>query len=50
MGKIKIGILFGGKSSEHEISVMSATNVVAALDKNKYNPFFIFIDKKGEWD
>ncbi len=49
MKKIKIGILFGGKSSEHEISIMSAGNVVAALNKNKYNPVLIFIDKKGGW-
>lgn len=47
--KLKIGILFGGKSAEHEVSLQSAKNVVAALDKNKYEPILIGIDKTGKW-
>ncbi len=47
--KIRVGILFGGVSSEHEISIMSARNVVAALDKSKYSPVLIYINKQGEW-
>lgn len=47
--KINIGILFGGKSAEHEISLLSARNVVAALDQKKYNPILIGIDKNGTW-
>jgi D-alanine-D-alanine ligase len=47
--KINIGILFGGKSAEHEISLQSAKNVYEALDKEKYNPVLIAIDKTGRW-
>ncbi len=47
--KIKIGIIFGGKSSEHEVSLQSAKSVYEALDKNKYEPVLIGIDKKGQW-
>ncbi|WP_420580994.1 D-alanine--D-alanine ligase [Reichenbachiella sp.] len=47
--KIKVGILFGGKSAEHEISLRSAKNVIEALDKNKYEPVLIGIDKNGHW-
>lgn len=47
--KIKIGILFGGKSAEHEVSLQSAKNVVDAIDKNKYEVALIGIDKTGKW-
>lgn len=47
--KIKVGILFGGKSAEHEISLISAQNVIQALDKNKYEPVLIGIDQSGHW-
>ncbi|HLC99588.1 MAG TPA: D-alanine--D-alanine ligase [Patescibacteria group bacterium] len=47
--KIKVGILFGGKSAEHEVSLQSAKNVVDAIDKEKYEPVLIGIDKKGKW-
>lgn len=47
--KIRIGIIFGGKSTEHEVSLQSAKNVIAALDKNKYEPILIGIDKSGKW-
>ncbi len=47
--KIKIGIIFGGKSAEHEVSLQSAKNVYDALDKEKYDPILIGIDKKGRW-
>jgi D-alanine-D-alanine ligase len=47
--KLLIGILFGGKSAEHEISLISAANVVAAIDKDRYQPLLIGIDKKGRW-
>ena len=47
--KIKVGILFGGKSAEHEISLLSAKNIIEALDKNKYEPVLIGIDKSGRW-
>lgn len=47
--KIKVGIIFGGKSAEHEVSLQSAKNVIDALDKNKYEPILIGIDKNGGW-
>lgn len=47
--KIKVGILFGGKSAEHEISLRSAKNVIEALNKDKYEPVLIGIDKNGRW-
>lgn len=47
--KIRLGILFGGKSAEHEVSLISAKNVIEALDKEKYDVFLIGIDKTGEW-
>jgi D-alanine-D-alanine ligase len=50
MGKrINVGILFGGKSAEHEISLLSAKNVFDAIDREKYNPILIGIDKSGRW-
>ncbi|HVZ66973.1 MAG TPA: D-alanine--D-alanine ligase [Patescibacteria group bacterium] len=49
MKKIKVGIIFGGKSSEHEISIMSARNVFSALDPKKYEPLLIGISKNGKW-
>jgi len=45
----KIGIIFGGRSSEHEISVMSAAAVIGSLDRDKYEPVPFFIDKEGAW-
>ena len=47
--KINVGILFGGKSAEHEISLRSAKNVIEAIDKKKYQPVLIGIDKGGKW-
>ena len=47
--KINVAILFGGKSAEHEVSLQSAKNVFDAIDKEKYNPILIGIDKNGRW-
>jgi len=47
--KKTIAILFGGKSAEHEISILSARNVVKNLDSNLYSPLLIFIDTAGGW-
>ena len=47
--KLTIGILFGGKSAEHEISLISAQNVYNSLDKKKYNIILIGINQKGKW-
>ena len=45
----KIGILFGGKSAEHEISLLSAKNIFDAIDRSKFIPVLIGIDKTGRW-
>lgn len=42
-------VLFGGKSAEHEVSLKSASAIMNALDKNKYNVYPIFITKEGVW-
>lgn len=47
--KVRVAILFGGKSAEHEVSLRSAKNIITSLDKNKYEPILIGIDKKGGW-
>jgi D-alanine-D-alanine ligase len=47
--KIRVGILFGGKSAEHEVSLQSARNVLEALDREKYDPVLIGIGKDGRW-
>lgn len=47
--KVNVGIIFGGKSAEHEVSLQSAKNVIDAIDKEKYNPILIGIDKSGKW-
>lgn len=45
----RIALVFGGRSSEHEISLLSAGNIYKAIDKNKYEVFLIGIDKNGVW-
>ncbi len=47
--KIRVGVLFGGQSAEHEISLLSARSVVAAMDRNRYEIVLIGIEKNGEW-
>lgn len=49
MKKINIGIIFGGKSSEHEVSRTSAQAIVNNIRKDKYNIYPIGITKQGEW-
>ena len=47
--KERIGIIFGGRSGEHDVSIMSASAVLHAMDKEKYQPVPIGIDREGEW-
>jgi len=44
-----VGIVYGGRSPEHQISLLSAQNVLKSLDKEKYEPVLIGIDKEGTW-
>jgi D-alanine-D-alanine ligase len=47
--KLTIGILCGGKSAEHEVSLQSAKNIYDAIDRERYNPILIGINKTGKW-
>lgn len=47
--KIRIGVLFGGRSSEHEISLLSARSVIEAIDRSRYDVTLIGIGKDGRW-
>ena len=47
--KVKLGLIFGGMSTENEVSVMSANSILKNLDKNKYEIFQIYISQNGVW-
>ncbi len=47
--RLRIGILFGGRSGEHEVSLISAASVISALDPEKYEAVPIGISKEGRW-
>ncbi|MBF7095524.1 D-alanine--D-alanine ligase family protein [Alkalibacter mobilis] len=49
MVKTRVGIIFGGNSKEHDVSLMSASNVIEAMDNEKYDLETIGIDKEGNW-
>lgn len=49
MKKIKLGIIYGGLSTEHEVSINSAKSIIDNIDKDKYEIYKIYIDKKGNW-
>jgi D-alanine-D-alanine ligase len=49
MKKLRLGIIFGGKSPEHEISLLSSREVIQAVDRNIYEVIPLFIDKEGVW-
>src|SRR5207248_6489117 len=47
--KLRVGIIYGGRSSEHEISLASAAAVFQHLDRDRYEPVAIRIEKDGRW-
>lgn len=47
--KLRVGIIFGGRSGEHEISLRSARSIVDALDRSRYEPVLLGIDPDGRW-
>lgn len=47
--KLRVAILFGGRSAEHEIAILSARFVVESLDRDRFEPVLIGIDKSGRW-
>ncbi|PLK58216.1 D-alanine--D-alanine ligase A [Candidatus Palibaumannia cicadellinicola] len=49
MAKLRVGLIFGGPSPEHEVSLQSAKNIVETIDKNKFDVVLLSIDKEGKW-
>jgi D-alanine-D-alanine ligase len=49
VNKTRVIILFGGRSAEHEVSLLSARNVFLALDRQRFDPILVGIDKQGRW-
>ena len=49
MSKIRVGVVFGGRSGEHEISLQSAASIINAIDKSKFEVIPIGITKEGQW-
>jgi len=47
--KLKVGLIFGGRSAEHEISILSASSVYKNIDKKKFEVISIYINKEGHW-
>ena len=47
--KIRVGVLCGGRSAEHEVSVTSARSMLEALDRDKYELVMVGISKQGQW-
>src|SRR5690349_7367666 len=49
MSPLRVGMIFGGRSVEHEVSVLTAHQAIAALPRDKYTPIPIYISKAGQW-
>jgi D-alanine-D-alanine ligase len=47
--KLKVAILFGGRSAEHEVSITSALSILKAIDRNKYQVIPVKISREGRW-
>ena len=49
MARLRVGVLFGGRSTEHEVSILSAQSIIAAMDPQRFEPVPLYIDKNGRW-
>jgi D-alanine-D-alanine ligase len=49
MTRLRIGIIAGGRSAEHEVSISSAESVLRAIDRERFEPYVIYIDRSGAW-
>jgi D-alanine-D-alanine ligase len=47
--KLRLGVIFGGRSGEHEVSILSAASVIESIDRNRYEVFPIAISREGKW-
>jgi D-alanine-D-alanine ligase len=48
-GRLRVGIFAGGRSAEHEVSVASADSVLRAIDRDRFEPYVVYIDREGRW-
>ena len=49
MEKLKLAVIFGGMSTEHDVSIVSGSSVLKNLNKDKYDITPIYIDQNGDW-
>ncbi len=49
MTKLRVGLLFGGRSVEHEVSIASASSIFRALDPTRYEVHLVAVDQQGRW-
>ena len=49
MKRLRVGIVYGGRSGEHEVSIASAASIFKHLDRTRYEPVSIRIEKDGRW-
>jgi D-alanine-D-alanine ligase len=49
MSRLRVGIFAGGRSAEHEVSVASAEAVLRAIDRDRFEPYLVYIDREGRW-
>src|SRR2546429_3655037 len=49
MSRLRIGVLFGGRATEHEVSILSAQSIIGAMDPQRFEPVPLYIDKNGRW-
>jgi D-alanine-D-alanine ligase len=47
--RLRVGVLFGGRSTEHEVSILSAQSIIAAMDPQRFEAVPLYIDKQGRW-
>ena len=48
-GRLRVGVFAGGRSAEHEVSVASAEAVLRAIDRDRFEPYLVYIDREGRW-
>ncbi len=49
MKRLRVGVLFGGRSTEHEVSILSAQSIIGAMDRDKYEVVPLYLDREGRW-
>jgi D-alanine-D-alanine ligase len=49
MKRLRVGVLFGGRSTEHEVSILSAQSIISAMNPDRFEPVPLYVDKEGRW-